>query len=241
MTYLKKKQVILALVVVLSVPAPSTANAYGDIFSAMFRMMLVMMNVMSDSMLGNNNSNNDMGWGSGNSLGLGMTTLPMMSGMYGMNPVTGFGGMPGTSPWSGMNSMPMYGASPWSSPFSSGSNPFTNAYPSSASNPYANRGYGGRYSGYPPPQISLLDGRWYGTAGEVLEIRGNRFRLRNVQSGISGAIRLENNIVNLYSPRTGTVTQYTFIRNQSELILQDATGRVLRFRLRPISPATYTF
>jgi hypothetical protein len=241
MTYLKKKQVILALVVVLSVPAPSTANAYGDIFSAMFRMMLVMMNVMSDSMLGNNNNNNNTGWGSGNSLGLGMTTLPMMSGMYGMNPVTGFGGMPGMSPWSGMNSMPMNGMNPWSSPFNSWSNPFTNAYPSSASNPFANRGYGGRNVGYPPPQISLLDGRWYGSAGEVLEIRGNRFRLQNVQSGISGAIRLENNIVNLYSPRTGTVTQYTFIRNQSELILQDATGRVLRFRLRPIRPATYTF
>lgn len=253
MSYLKKKQLALALIVVLSVPAPTTANATGDIFGAMFRMMLVMMNAMSDAMLGNDN---DMGWGSGSPLGMGMTTLPMMtgmSGMSGMNPMGSFGSMPGMSPWSGMTGMPMTGMpmsgmpmtgmpmsgmNPWSStPFNSWSNPFSNAYPSNAGNPYGNRQYGG----YPPRQVSLLDGRWYGSAGEVLEVRGNRFRLRDAQSGINGTIRIENNIVNLYSPQTGTVSQYTFIRNQSELILQDATGRILNFRLRPVNRASYSF
>jgi hypothetical protein len=232
MTYLKKKQVMLALVIVLSVPAPSPANATADIFGAMFRMMLVMMNAMSDAMLGNNN---DTGWGSASPLGMGMTTLPMMSGMYGMNPMTGFGGM---SPWSGMNSMPMNGMYPGSTPFNSWSNPFTNAYPSYANNPYGNRQYGGYYAA---PQGSFLDGRWYGSAGEVLEVRGNRFRLLDVQAGINGAIRIENNIVSLYSPQTGTVTQYSFIRNRSGLILQDATGRVLSFRLRPDNYGSYSF
>ncbi len=239
MTYLKKKQLMLALVIVLSVPAPSPANASADIFGAMFRMMLVMMNSMSDAMLGNNNNT---GWGSASPLGMGMgmTTLPMMSGMYGMNPMTGFGGM---SPWSGMNSMPMNsmpmnGMSPWSTPFNSWSNPFTNTYPSYAKNPYGNRQYDGYH---PAPQGSYLDGRWYGSAGEVLEVRGNRFRLLDVQTGINGAIRIENNIVSLYSPQTGTVTQYSFIRNRSELILQDATGRVLSFRLRPDNYGSYSF
>jgi hypothetical protein len=246
MTYLKKKQVMLALVIVLSVPAPSPANATADIFGAMFRMMLVMMNAMSDSMLGNNNNT---GWGSASPLGMGMTTLPMMSGMYGMNPMTGLGGMSpwsgmnsmpmnGMSPWSGMNTMPMNGMSPWSTPFNSWSNPFTNAYPSYANNPYGNRQYGGYYAA---PQGSFLDGRWYGSAGEVLEVRGNRFRLLDVQAGINGAIRIENNIVSLYSPQTGTVTQYSFIRNRSGLILQDATGRVLSFRLRPDNYGSYSF
>ncbi len=237
---------------VLSVPAPSPAYASADIFGAMFRMMLVMMNSMSDAMLGNNNST---GWGSASPLGMGMTTLPMMSGMYGMNPMTGFGGM---SPWSGMNSMPMNsmpmnsmpmngmpmngmpmnGMSPWSTPFNSWSNPFTNAYPSYANNPYGNR----QYDGYSPaPQGSYLDGRWYGSAGEVLEVRGNRFRLLDAQTGINGAIRIENNIVSLYSPQTGTVTQYSFIRNRSGLILQDATGRTLGFRLRPNNYGSYSF
>jgi len=244
MAFLKKKQLALALVVALSVPVPTTANATGDIFSAMFRMMLVMMNAMSDAMLGNSN---DMGWGSGSSLGMGMTALPMMTGMSGMNPMSSFGSMPGMSPWSGMGGMPMTGMpmtgmpmngmSPGSTPFNSWSNPFTNAYPSNASNPYGNRGYGG----YPPPRLSLLDGRWYGSAGEVLEVRGNRFRLQDARSGINGTIRIENNIVNLHSPQTGTVSQYSFIRNQSELILQDASGRILNFRLQPVNRASYNF
>jgi hypothetical protein len=218
MIFLKKKQIMLALVIVLSVPAPSPANASVEIFGAMFRMMLVMMNTMSDAMLGNNN---DMGWGSASPLGMGMTTLPMMSGMYGMNPQTGFGGM-----------------SPSSTPFNSRSNPFTNAYPSYANKPYGNRHYGGYY---PETSGSPLDGRWYGNSGEVLEVRGNRFRLLDIQFGINGEIRIENNIVSLYSPQTGSVTQYSFTRNQSELMLQDATGRVLGFRRRPNNPASYRF
>ncbi len=215
-------------------------------FGVMFRMMLVMMNVMSDAMLGNNNN---MGLGGGNSFGLGMTALPMMTGMSGMNPVSGFGGFPGMSPWSGMSSFPMngMGGNPWSMPFNNSSrgnpysNPFAGASPAYANNPYMNRGHDGGYGGYPPQHVSLLDGRWYGNAGERLEIRGNRFRLQDGQSGMSGAIRIENNIVSLYSPQTGTVSQYTFVRNQSELVLQDATGQILSYRQHPVSGISHTF
>jgi hypothetical protein len=249
MTCLKKKHAILALLCALSAPVSSPAVASADMFGAMFRMMLVMMNAMSGAMLGNTNSS---GMGTGNSFGLGMTAWPSMSGMSGMNPVTGFGGMPGTgmSPWSGMSGFPMSGGgmNPWSmQPNNSWANPFSNAYPYSnaypsyANNPYSNRGYGGRNERYPPPLVSLLDGRWYGSVGEILEIRGDRFRLQDGQSGITGAIRIENNIVNLYSPQTGTVSQYTFIRNQSDLMLQDATGQVLSFRQQPVSGVTHTF
>ena len=236
MMYLKKKRLMLVLVVVLSVQTPATAHASADIFGAMFRMMLLMMNSMSDAMLGNTNNT---GWGSASPFGMNMTTLPMMSGLYGMNPVTGFGGL---SPWSGMNGVPMNGMSPWSGmnsvPFNSWSNPFSGAYPSYANNPYGHRQYGDYY---PEPRDSLLSGRWYGNSGEVLEVRGNRFRLLDVQFGISGVIRIENNIVSLYSPQSGSVTQYYFIRNQSELILRDAAGRVLNFRRQPINSANYRF
>ena len=115
-------------------------------------------------------------------------------------------------------------------------NPWANAYPSNANNPYTNPGYGG----YQPPPASLLEGKWSGNAGELLEIRGNRFRLQDGRSSINGAIRIENNVVSLYSPQTGTVTQYTFVRNQSELLLQDAAGQVLSYRLRS-GGGTYTF
>ena len=234
MTSGKKKRAILVLICALVSPVPSAAEASDDMFSAMFRMMLVMMNAMSDAMLENNSGT---GWAGGDSFGLGMTAWPMMSGVSGMNPVTGFGGMPGMSPWSGMTGVP--GMSPWSSPMNSNpwANPFMNAYPSSVISPPVNQGYGG----YPPRQASLLEGKWYGNSGEILEIRGNRFRLKNGRTAINGVIRIENNIVSLYSPQAGAVSQYNFIRNQSELMLQDATGQVLGFTLRSMGGGTYIF
>ena len=54
-------------------------------------------------------------------------------------------------------------------------------------------------------------------------------------------IRIENNIVNLFSPQTGTVTRYTFVRNQTDLLLQDATGRLLNFHRRPVNRSGYRF
>ena len=251
MTLIKKKRALLTLVCVLAVPVASPAAASDEMFGAMFRMMLVMMNAMSDAMLDNNN---DAGWGADDSFGLGMTAWPMMSGVSGMSPWSGMTGVPGMSPWSGMSGVPgmspwsgmsgvpgmsswsgVPGMNTWSAPMNN--NPWANAYPSNANNPYTNPGYGG----YQPRPASLLDGKWSGNAGELLEIRGNRFRLQDGQSSIHGAIRIENNIVSLYSPQTGTVTQYTFIRNQSELLLQDATGQVLSYRLRSHGGGTYTF
>ena len=69
MTLIKKKRALLTLVYALAVPVASPAEASDDMFGAMFRMMLVMMNTMSDAMLENNN---DSGWGGGDSFGLGM-------------------------------------------------------------------------------------------------------------------------------------------------------------------------
>jgi hypothetical protein len=101
----------------------------------------------------------------------------------------------------------------------------------------------GGTGGYQPQgqESSLLDGRWYGDSGDILEVRGNRFRLQAGKTAITGVIRIENNIVNLFSPQTGTVTRYTFVRNQTDLLLQDATGRLLNFHTRPVNPGGYRF
>jgi hypothetical protein len=88
---------------------------------------------------------------------------------------------------------------------------------------------------------SLLTGRWYGDSGEILEIRGNRFRLHDGQIGVNGIVKVENNIVNLYAEQTGGVIQYNFARNQSELILQDASGQILVFRQRPVDRGLRVF
>ena len=238
----------LVLLTALQLPAPSTALASDDIFSIMFRMMLTMMNVMANSMNNSNSFNNWGGnnWGLGNGWGngMGMAGFPMMSGLG------GFGGWPGMSPWSGVNpwsgygGLPGYGLgmSPWSypqagNPWASGwGNPFTGgANPALAPGvlqpPYPGVGYGGYPEDY--SDTTLLDGRWFGASGDILEIRGNRFRLMAGQLGITGMVRVDNNILSLYSPDTDTLTQYTFVRNQTELLLQDVTGEVLAYRRYP--------
>jgi hypothetical protein len=97
--------------------------------------------------------------------------------------------------------------------------------------PYPGIGYGGYPEDY--SDTGLLEGRWFGASGDVLEIRGNRFRLMAGQLGITGVVRVDNNILSLYSQDTDTLTQYTFVRNQTELLLQDVTGEVLAYRRYP--------
>jgi len=245
---MKTRSVIGLLLCVLLLPA-SHARASDDIFSIMFRMMLTMMNVMANSMNNNHNFNNWGGnnWGLNNAWGngLSMAGYPMMSGLGGM------GGWPGMSSWSGMNPWSGYGGlpatgmgmSPWSyapgvnswsnawgnNPFMSGMNPA--GIPGTMPAPYPGIGYGGYQQDY--SDTNLLDGTWYGVSGDVLEIHGDRFRLVAGQMGITGVVRIDNNIISLYSPDTDTLTQYTFVRNQTELLLQDVTGEVLAYRRYP--------
>jgi len=239
---MKKKRAILILVAALSLPLPSAAVAMDDMFAVMFRMMLVMMNVMSDSMLDNTNT---FDLGSASSMGFGMGNWPAMNGLYGMNPVSGVSSFPGMSPWSGVSSFPgsMAGLSPWSTPMSPNSwgNPYASGYSPYGGGAYSSAAYGGPPGAMPSMPVSLLEGRWFGQSGEVLEIRGERFRLMHGKYGITGVIRVENNIVNLFSQQTATVTRYTFFRNQTELMLQDASGMLLNFSKRRGNGVSHLF
>jgi hypothetical protein len=251
---MKKKSAIALLVCVLALPVPTPAAAMEDMFAVMFRMMLVMMNVMSDAMLGNSDNSS---FGSNDSFGFGMGGWPAMNGLYGMNPVSGassfpgmnpwsgMGGYPAMSPWSAMGGFPGYaqGMSPWSTPMMPNAltNPFASGYPPYTNVPYSSSGYGWQPDRRASAPASLLDGRWYGSSGEVFEVSGDRFRLVHGQLAVTGVVKIENNIVNLYSPQTGTVTQYSFVRNQTELMLQDASGMVLNFSKRPANSAVHRF
>jgi len=141
----------------------------------------------------------------------------------GGTPWNSYGGMPwGGTPWNSFDGMPYGGNSPWG---------------------YQDYPYGGDYdypatwgrNEIPPPNtsFSLLDGRWFGNTGEVLEIRGNRFTLRTSGAAIGGIVRIRNNVIALFSPQTNTTTRYTFLRNQSQLLLDDGSGTVLTFRMHP--------
>ncbi|MGB5471891.1 MAG: hypothetical protein WBQ78_00250 [Gammaproteobacteria bacterium] len=264
---MKRTCAMLALVCALLGPGEVRA-ASDDMFGMMFRMMLTMMNVMSDAMLGNNVGVGNNNWsdnlgGGLNSFNVGMNAFPMMSGFaspfdtFGMSPWSGMSGM---SPWSGMSGMsPWSGMSPrsmpggnnaWRNPFGSG---YPGMFPGSSTRPFGNTTYGypsnqGAYapgtwnrSGSPYQGASILDGRWYGSSGEVLQIRGNRFRLQQGKVGINGNITVQNDIVSMYSPQTNSVTRYTFMRNQSGLVLQDASGTLLRFTNKPVNGIVHIF
>ena len=205
----RHRRAALVLACALSLPVATPVQAaMDDMFSVMFRMMLVMANVMSDAMLGNTSNN----WGGLNAFNLGMTTMPMMSGFG--TPWNSFGGTPwnsyGGTPWNRFGGTPRnrYG-SPWGAP--------------------ANR------YGVPPHNRAnfLLQGRWFGNSGEILEISGNRFRLRSAGASLAGIVRINGNVINMYSPQTKTLTRYTFLQNQSELLLNDGSGVLLTFRKRP--------
>lgn len=225
---------MLVLICALSAPLPSTAQAFEDMFGLMFRMMLTMMNVMSDAMLGNNNNSLGNNWGNNfgglNSFNLGMSAMPMMSGFA--SPFSSFGGSPWSmSPWD----------SGWGNPFGSGnpggfSPPFGGGYPDNrAGYGPANRGHGAA------PYASIIEGRWYGSSGEIFEVQGNRFRLRSGRFGLDGAVSVENDIINMHSSRTNTVSRYTFVRNQSALLMQGMNGELLRFTRYPPNRAMRMF
>jgi len=179
-----------------------------------------------------------MGGSPWNSLG----SMPWSS--MGGSPWNSFGSTPwntfGGTPWNNMS------GTPWTNPWSSGGgNPFAGGYPGTAGPAWGGPGNPANYGTWNSPGgysgTALLDGRWYGNSGEILEIRGNRFRLQQGKVGLNGRIELKDNIVSMYSPQTNTVTRYTFVRNQSGLLLQDASGTVLRFTNNPVNGVVHVF
>ena len=260
---MKHTRAILVLLCALALPARAPADDFGDMFSVMFRMMLTMMNVMSNAMdndgWGNSWGGNNWGnWGGMSGLGgwpgmspwsgmggwPGMSPWSGMSGLPGMSPWSGISGLPGMSPWSGMGGWPLNagGISPWSglpggnawnTPFAAG--PFTSAY-----SPAGMYGYG-LPGGWDGPGASPLDGRWYGSSGEILELRGNSFRLQNAVTSLDGTLQISDNLINLYSPQTGTTTQYTFAGNGADLLLQDVSGQVISFHKNPVRSSLNVF
>jgi hypothetical protein len=216
---MRNLRTIVVLCCALSLPLPAAADGMGDMFGIMFRMMLTMMNIMGNSMDSSNSWNSPL-----NAYGLGAGGWPLMSGMSGLG-----GSWPLMNGISGMGGWPVsLAGNPWAS--------------SPMINPFAGRGYGlpvgqpwggipGRWNAY--PGASLLDGKWYGTSGEILEVRGNRFVLQNGLIALPGALAVDNNLVKMFTPQTGAVNIYQFARNETELVLEEPGGERLLFYQRP--------
>lgn len=229
---MKNKRASLLLIFSLIFSAPASADGFSDMFGFMFRMMFTMMDAMSDVM---NDDSDEWGGGPitymvpGLSPWSGMS--PMGSPLYGMGGIPGYGGFPANA-----GSFPQWPtAYPYASP----------GWNNCGGNKRCSIGRGGYQPyggyGYQPYPVATLNGQWVESSGEILEIRGNRFRLRNGRNAVSGTLQANNNVVNLYIPRTGAVTQYTYVRNQNGLLLKDVSGKILNFRQYPVRGYSRTF
>jgi hypothetical protein len=255
---MKHKRASLVFICSLLLPLPAAADNYGAMFGVMFRMMLTMANVMSSAMDSSNSWNSwsspfnsfGSGWNSWsspfNSLGSGWNSWPAMGSLAGL------GVLPGMYPWSGMGGWPGTGVSPWSlppgggpwgSPLAGGYNPATLSGPGGIPPAGGLPGWPGGWNGIPGGGygVSPLDGQWYGNTGEVLKIRGNRFQLSNGWYRVQGVLEVGNNLVRMFTPQTGSLQVYTFVRNQTGLVLQDTSGQVLVFQQNPFPGMVHVF
>lgn len=75
-----------------------------------------------------------------------------------------------------------------------------------------------------------LSGIWQGASGDVLVIRGNRFRIHNGRGLYSdGTLRLLGNQLVTYVPASGVTRHYGLVQQGDRLALRDTEGQVLLF------------
>ena len=87
-------------------------------------------------------------------------------------------------------------------------------------------------SAAPHGPSSPLEGRWQGTSGELLEFRGDRFRLGASEKGqVSGTFLIHGSRLVAYVREADVTRMYQFERKGDYLALQDESGEVLLFRL----------
>lgn len=217
---IKKLGLVLILTTAFLQPLHAEDNPMGDLMYSMFRMMLAIGNQMAGSIEGSNSFNFSGNLGSNYYPGMGGWPGGGFPGAWsrpGLSPggTPGFGFPRSSMPFGGFPSRPGYGV------------PY---YPQWRDRQRGHLSPGGYYRTGP---VSALDGQWQGSSGEILEVRGNRFRLRSPQAATSGTLRVKNGQLRLYSPQTGAVMQYQYKRSLSSLALQDPYNRTIVFQQRP--------
>ena len=76
-----------------------------------------------------------------------------------------------------------------------------------------------------------LEGTWQGRGGEVLVVRGNRYRIYAApDQHTDGQLAIEGDILWLGNPQAGTVQRYEFASHEGRLALRDPWGPLLLFR-----------
>jgi len=81
-----------------------------------------------------------------------------------------------------------------------------------------------------PGSTAALDGVWQGASGEMLEIRGDRFRLAAGAGYVEGWLRTKGNVLSMRTAQTNTTRTYEYATSQGRLALRDVYGQLLLYR-----------
>jgi hypothetical protein len=147
------------------------------------------------------------------------------------DPWSSAAGLPGMSPWSapgvgGYSPWSMAGRPPWSMPGPGGRPPLGMMPP-----PGIPGGIPGLPAGRAGSSATPLEGAWQGTNGEVLQFRGDRFRLVAPGQGeVKGTCMVYGDRLVAYVPDADTARLYRYELRGSLLALADEEGQVLLFR-----------
>ncbi len=81
-------------------------------------------------------------------------------------------------------------------------------------------------------QVAMdLSGAWQGASGDILVVRGNRFRIHNAEGHYrDGTFQIAGDQFWTYVPASGVTRRYQLAHRGNWLALQDAEGQVLHFK-----------
>jgi hypothetical protein len=75
-----------------------------------------------------------------------------------------------------------------------------------------------------------LNGTWRGASGDILVIRGNRFRIHNAEGLYSdGTFHIVGNQFFAYAPASAIIRRYELMQLHDRLALRDSEGQVILF------------
>jgi len=151
-----------------------------------------------------------------------MTSMPMgpaaALGPSAWNPGFGGFGMPGASPWSGAMQDPsgaMEKGGEMMKQFSNGMN--------------MPEGMGAGMFPWSPG--TRLEGIWEGRNGELLIVRGNRFRIYPGNAGyVDGYLQLSGDRLAMYNPEDANIRPFEYAESDGRLVLRDDTGTLYLYQ-----------
>jgi hypothetical protein len=209
--HLRILAVLLLAAFARTVASPVIA-ADNDLVTAMSNMLRAM---------GFNNQNNSLN-------SLPATSWPLAGAQpWAINPIGGMNPMNGLNP---MNSLNPMGGSYY---------PYPGNWPNLGNSQPWNFGNGGdqwSMQSFFPGTLNLfgstgIDGYWYSSNGETLQIQGNRFRLTSTDNRqLEGLIQTRDNYLAMHNPLNQVTNLYEYAYDNDRLVMKDPQEQLFLYR-----------